>query len=247
MTLKPDGAASAEGHAAPGGTPAARARLEPRRTRAGTRQSRAGIPPDEQLIPRLLAGEAGAFGLILDAWSSSMLRVARQYVRSEALGEEVVQESWQAVVTGLRRFEGRSSLKTWVFTIVANRARTRAVREARTVPLSALGDGDDGGPAVAPERFASGGGWLHGPQGWDVESPETLFLAHEGAAVIEREFALVPPMQASVVILRDIEGLSPVEVCNLLDITESNQRVLLHRGRGRLRRALERHLQGERG
>jgi len=201
------------------------------------------LPGDDELIPALAAGDGRAFAAVLDAWSPSMLRVARGYVRSDALAEEVVQEAWQAVLTGLKRFEGRSSLKTWVFTILANRARTRAVREARTVPLSALGD-DDGAP-LNLERFASGGGWLQKPSSWDVDSPESLMLAHEGSSVVETELAKIPPMQAAVVILRDVQGLSSVDVCNLLEVSESNQRVLLHRGRARLRTALAHHLAGD--
>ncbi len=203
------------------------------------------LPPDDVLIPRLLAGDSRAFALVLDAWSPSLLRLARVYVRSEALGEEVVQEAWQAVITGLSRFERRSSLKTWVFTILANRARTRAVREARTVPMSALGRADSDGPSLDPERFASGGGWLQKPTSWDVHSPESRLLAEEGARVIERTLATIPPMQRAVVVLRDIEGVSSGEVCNLLEISESNQRVLLHRGRRKLRAALSQHLTGE--
>lgn len=203
------------------------------------------LPPDDELIPRLLAGDGRAFALIVDAWSPSLLRLARVYVRSEALGEEVVQESWQAVVTGLERFERRSSLKTWVFTILANRARTRAVREARTVPMSALGSADGDGPSLDPNRFASGGGWLRKPTSWEVHSPESLVLAQEGAQLIETTLANIPPMQRAVVVLRDIEGVSSEQACNLLDISESNQRVLLHRGRARLRKALTRHLTGE--
>jgi RNA polymerase sigma-70 factor, ECF subfamily len=206
--------------------------------------SKADLPIDDELIPRLLAREGRAFEIILDAWSPSLLRLARVYVRSDALAEEVVQESWQAVVTGLARFERRSSLKTWVFTMLANRARTRAVREARTVPMSALGSGSDGS-TLDPERFASGGGWLQRPTSWEVHSPESLLLAIEGARVIEETLAAIPPMQRAAVVLRDIEGVSSAEACNLLDISESNQRVLLHRGRSRLRSALSKHLTGE--
>ncbi len=183
---------------------------------------KAELPSDDELVPRLLKGESRAFELILDAWSPSLLRLARVYVRSEALGEEVVQEAWQAVVTGLPRFEGRSSLKTWVFTILANRARTRAVREARTVPMSALGSSSGDGPSIDPERFASGGGWLQKPTSWDVHSPESLLLAQEGARVVEETLAMIPPMQRAAVVLRDIVGVTSEEACNPLGISESN-------------------------
>jgi len=200
--------------------------------------------PDDELIPALLRGEHAAFAQLLDAWSPSLKRLARSYVRSEALADEVVQETWKAVITGLPRFEGRSSLKTWVFTILANRARTRAGREARTVPMSAVGSQDDDSPIMDPDRFASGGGWLRPPSSWDVDSPESLVLAKEGAKVIEEALATIPTMQRAVVILRDVEGVSAEDACNLLGVSESNQRVLLHRGRAKLRAALSRHLAG---
>ena len=203
------------------------------------------MSPDEELIPALLAGDSQAFAHILDAWSPSLKRLARSFVRSEALADEVVQETWKAVITGLPRFEGRSSLKTWVFTILANRARTRSVREARTVPMSSVGSPDDESPSMDPDRFASGGGWLRPPNSWDVDSPESLILAREGAQVIEEALATLPTQQRAVVILRDMEGVSAEDACNLLGVSESNQRVLLHRGRSKLRAALAHHLDGE--
>lgn len=215
------------------------------RARKQTEESLPPLTPDHELIPALLRGESAAFALLLDAWSPSLKRLARGYVRSEALADEVVQETWKAVITGLPRFERRSSLKTWVFTILANRARTRAGREARTVPMSAVGSPDDDGPAMDADRFASGGGWLRPPDRWDVDSPESLVLAKEGAQVIEQALAELPTMQRAVVILRDVEGVSAEDACNLLGVSESNQRVLLHRGRTKLRAALARHLDGE--
>jgi RNA polymerase sigma-70 factor, ECF subfamily len=205
------------------------------------------VRDDDELIPALILGDQRAFAEMLDAWSPSLKRLARAYVRSEALADEVVQETWKAVITGLPRFERRSSLKTWVFTILANRARTRAVRESRTVPMSALGGGgpSDEAPAMDPDRFASGGGWLRPPSSWEVDSPESLLLAKEGAAVIERVLTAIPPMQRAVVVLRDVEGITSEDACNLLGISESNQRVLLHRGRSKLRAALAAHLDGE--
>ena len=211
------------------------------------KQAESSVPPlgpDTELIPALLRGESQAFADILEAWSPGLKRLARSFVRSEALADEVVQETWKAVITGLPRFEGRSSLKTWVFTILANRARTRSVREARTVPMSSVGSADDEGPSMDPDRFASGGGWLRPPNSWDVDSPESLMLAREGAQVIEDALALLPTQQRAVVILRDMEGVSAEEACNLLGVSESNQRVLLHRGRSKLRAALARHLDG---
>lgn len=189
-------------------------------------------------MPALLAHDERAFAAILDAWSSGMRRLARRFCRSDDVADEVVQESWKAVILGLPRFERRSSLKTWIFTIVANRARTRAAREGRTVPLSALGSADEDGSLDA-DRFASGGGWLRPPANWDVDSPESLTLALEGSGLVTRSLEALPPMQATVVTLRDVDGLGSKEVCNLLEISESNQRVLLHRGRAKLRAAIE--------
>ena len=219
------------------------AALDPR-----TRRTTGSVPPlgpDTELIPALLRGESQAFADVLDAWSPGLKRLARSFVRSEALADEVVQETWKAVITGLPRFEGRSSLKTWVFTILANRARTRSVREARTVPMSSVASSDEDSPAMDPDRFASGGGWLHPPNSWDVDSPESLMIAREGAQVVEEALATLPTQQRAVVILRDMEGVSAEEACNLLGLSESNQRVLLHRGRSKLRAALARHLEGE--
>ncbi len=205
---------------------------------------RGPLPPDDELVPALLEGDDRAFALILDSWSPGLRRLARRFCRSDDVADEVVQETWKAVITGLPRFEGRSSLKTWVFTIVANRARTRATREGRTVPLSSIGSADEDGGLDA-DRFASGGGWLRPPSGWAVDSPESLTLALEGSGLVSRVLEGIPPMQATVVTLRDVDGLGSKEVCNLLEITESNQRVLLHRGRARLRAAIEEWLAGE--
>ena len=162
----------------------------------------------------------------------------------EADIEDLSQEVFVVIHRRLSSFEGRSSLKTWVFTIVANRARTRATREGRTVPLSSIGSADEDGGLDA-DRFASGGGWLRPPSGWAVDSPESLTLALEGSGLVSRVLEGIPPMQATVVTLRDVDGLGSKEVCNLLEITESNQRVLLHRGRARLRAAIEEWLAGE--
>jgi RNA polymerase sigma-70 factor (ECF subfamily) len=175
-----------------------------------------------------------------------MLRVARMFVSSRAVAEEVVQEAWLGVLKGIERFEGRSSLKTWIFRILTNTAKTRALREGRSIPFSSLA-GDDEPGGVEPERFLGDdtrfpGHWAAPPQRWDT-SPEGRLLATETLDLIEREIAKLPPNQAIVVTMRDVEGFDAEDVRNALDISETNQRVLLHRARTKLRRALEEHLQ----
>ena len=199
------------------------------------------LPPDDELIARLREGDEGAFVAIFDAWNGSLRRLARSFVRSDSLADEVLQETWTAVFKGIHRFEGRSALKTWVFTILANRARSRGSREARTVPMSALGGADD---APNSEDFDRRGHWLKPPVKWDEHSAEALLLSREAARVIEGAMEELPPRQREVVMLRDVEGLPADVVCNVLEISESNQRVLLHRGRSKLRDALARHLTG---
>lgn len=174
-----------------------------------------------------------------------MVRVALGFVPSRAVAEEVAQDTWLAVIKGLPSFEGRSSLKTWIFTILVNQARTRGRREHRSVPFSSVG-GDDGdaGPTVDPDRFLSDGQWVghwsHPPTPFDttggrLEDAETR-------AVVEQAVAALPANQQRVVWLRDVEGWTAAEVCDALELTEANQRVLLHRGRAKVRAALERHL-----
>jgi RNA polymerase sigma-70 factor (ECF subfamily) len=176
-----------------------------------------------------------------------MLRVAQMFVSTRAVAEEVVQEAWVGVLNGIGRFEGRSSLKTWIFRILTNTAKTRAVREGRSVPFSSLAtEGDDGG-TVDPDRFLPDdtrfpGHWSTPPRSW-AGAPEGRLLAGETLAVIEREIAKLPPAQAIVITMRDVEGFDAEDVCNALDITETNQRVLLHRARTKVRSALEEYLQ----
>jgi RNA polymerase sigma-70 factor (ECF subfamily) len=201
---------------------------------------------DAQLVRRLREGDAAAFEEIVDAWSPVMLRLARTYVRTQASAEEVVQDAWLAVLKGLDRFEGRSMLKTWVFRILANVAKTRAVQEQRTVPLSSLGsdDYDEDGPTVDPSRFQGPGdpqpgGWtsVGAPRPWP--SPEAEILAAEVLDLVQAALEELPSRQREVVDLRDVHGLRSDEVCEILDISAANQRVLLHRGRAKVRSALE--------
>jgi RNA polymerase sigma-70 factor (ECF subfamily) len=174
-----------------------------------------------------------------------MLRIALLYVPSRAIAEDVVQETWLAVLTGIERFEGRSTLKTWLFRILTNKAKTRGQRESRTLPFSALAaDGDEDETAVEADRFLgprSGhpGGWASPPRG----VPEEELLAGETRARIGEAIAALPPNQRAVITLRDVEGLSAEEACNVLGLSETNQRVLLHRARAKVRAALERYLE----
>jgi len=177
-------------------------------------------------------------------WSPSMLRVARMYVPSQAVAEDVVQETWLGVLNGIDRFEGRSSLRTWVFSILVNRARTRGERERRTVPFAALAreEGEDGFSAVDADRFVGSGNeiglWASPPVRW-WEEPERALDSNEAVARIQAEIEKLPEMQRLVITMRDVDGLSSDEVRSALEISETNQRVLLHRARAKVRAALE--------
>jgi RNA polymerase sigma-70 factor (ECF subfamily) len=203
---------------------------------------------DLALLAALRNGDESAFAGLLDRYGSTMLRMAMVYVRSRAVAEEVVQETWLGVLHGLNRFEGRSSLKTWIFRILTNRAKTRGERERRSVPFSSLEDADTDSfePAVAADRFLPAeherwpGHWATKPQSWG--NLEQRLLAQETRAYIDTAIMALPANQRSVISLRDVEGLSADEVCALLDISESNQRVLLHRARSKIRAALEQYL-----
>ncbi|MCC6997171.1 MAG: sigma-70 family RNA polymerase sigma factor [Deltaproteobacteria bacterium] len=196
---------------------------------------------ERALVARLLAGDEAAFVELVGRHHAPLRRLARVFVSSDASAEELVQETWVAVLDGLRGFEARASLKTWIFRILVNRAKTRREREARTTPLSALapdagaGD-DDSGPAVDPARFDERGRWTAPPQ---HGSPEQALLDGETRARLAEAVAALPERQRALVVLRDIDGLTAEEACNVLGLSESNQRVLLHRARSRLRAELE--------
>jgi RNA polymerase sigma-70 factor (ECF subfamily) len=199
------------------------------------------VTSDEELVERLRAGDEDAFAELVRRYHRLMLRVARGYVRTDAVAEEVVQESWLAVLRGIERFEGRSSFKTWLLRIVANRAMTQGVKEARSVPFASLEEEDD--PSVDPDRFRAAGepgagAWSSPPEAW----PEDALLADETRSVIEQAIEELPPLQRAVVWMRDVEGWTSEEVQEALGITAVNQRVLLHRGRQRVRAALEAYL-----
>ena len=194
-------------------------------------------PEDASLVEGLRAGDEAAFRALMREYGGAMLRVAQMYVSSRAVAEDVVQDAWIGVLRGIDRFEGRSSLKTWLFRIVANTAKTRGVREARSIPFTSLGDDSEGG--VDPDRFLGSGERF--PGHWAVP-PEGRVLAAEAMGVIERAIDALPPAQRTVITLRDIQGLSSEEVRNALDLSETNQRVLLHRARSKVRSALEEYM-----
>jgi RNA polymerase sigma-70 factor (ECF subfamily) len=201
---------------------------------------------DGALLERMRRGDRAAFAAIVDRHAGSLLRVARALLRDAAAAEEVVQETWMALLTGLAGFEGRSSLRTWLFGVLVNKARTRFRRDRRTVPFSALVHGEGDASAVEPERFASDDAWLVPPGGWSTTDPEQLAVGAETRAAIEAAIKELPEAQRAVLTLRDVEGLETEEICNLLGVTVTNQRVLLHRARARVREALARRLGRER-
>jgi RNA polymerase sigma-70 factor (ECF subfamily) len=200
---------------------------------------------ESELLARLRAGDERAFEALVNRHYGTMLAVAQTYVHNRAVAEEVVQEAWLGVLKGLDRFEGRSSLATWIMRIVANIARTRGGREARSIPYASLaGEGEE--RAVEPDRFrgaADGfpGHWRAYPADWH-RLPEDALLQHETLRVTVDAIARLPPMQRAVITMRDVQGCEPDEVCDTLGLSDGHQRVLLHRARSRVRAALERHL-----
>lgn len=195
---------------------------------------------DAQLVDRARAGDESAFAVLVRRHSPSMVRVARMYVPTQAAAEDAVQDTWIGVLRGLERFEGRSSFRTWLFRILVNRAKTRGERERRSVPFATLAgaseDGDE--PTVDPSRFTAEGGWSTLPERWDLD-PERAASSHELRRIVEAAIETLPPQQRAVITMRDLEGLSSEDVRNVLDVSETNQRVLLHRARAKVRRALE--------
>ena len=202
---------------------------------------------EADLVALLRAGDETAIAQLVDQWSPFMLRVARSFVDSPQSAEDVVQDAWLGMLSGLAKFEGRSSLRTWMFSIVVNRARTRGAREARTLPQS---------PLVARDERAADD-WLAGPGGepvrawssidvasrWDT-APESVVLSREILLELDRAVSALPPRQQQVVTMRDVCGMSTEEVCAALDISPANQRVLLHRARAVLREALAEYYRG---
>jgi RNA polymerase sigma-70 factor, ECF subfamily len=208
------------------------------------------VPPDEsRLIDSLRRRDEAAFSLLVDRYHATLLRLARMYVPDRAAAEEVVQETWLGVLKGIDRFEGRSSFKTWLFRILTNTAKTRGVRDSRSLPFSALFDAETEPfePAVDPDRFRPAdapqwpNNWKEPPSVWG-QDPEERLLSRETLATIRSAIEALPPAQREVITLRDVDGWSSEEVCNALGISETNQRVLLHRARSKVRLALEQYL-----
>src|SRR6266446_201207 len=202
---------------------------------------------DLHLVALLRSGNEAAFVMLIERYHAAMLRLATIYVTAQ----EVVQETWMGVLEGLNRFEGRSSLKTWMFRILTNRAKTRAQREGRTIPFSSLPevDADLSEPAVETDRFLPSdhhwsGHWVSFPSNWN-NLPEERLLSQETRACLERAIAALPPSQREIIVLRDIEGWTSEETCHFLGISEVNQRVLLHRARSKVRGALEKYFEEE--
>ncbi len=202
------------------------------------------------LVEALRQRDEAAFMALVEQYHPSLVRLATVYVRDPAVAEEVAQETWLGVLQGIDRFEGRSSLKTWIFRILTNRAKTRGQREGRSIPFSAIRDpgAEPAEPSVDPDRFLPSehphwpNHWVSPPTDWS-EIPEERLLAQETRAVIQSAVEALPPSQRAVITLRDIEGWTSKEACNVLGISETNQRVLLHRARSRVRRALEQYFE----
>jgi len=199
---------------------------------------------DAQLLARLRAGDESAFRVLVGRHDRAMRRLARTFVASQAVADEVVQETWLAVIQGLEGFEGRASLKSWMFRILVNRAQTRGAREQRTTPFSSLAPAEpEEGPTVDPDRFLPpghpvAGYWSLTPNRF-FELPEERLLAQETAQIVARAIGRLPDRQKQVIGLRDVEGWEAEEVCQSLDLTPANQRVLLHRARAAVRAELE--------
>jgi RNA polymerase sigma-70 factor (ECF subfamily) len=202
------------------------------------RSTRSGDADEGELLERLRAGDEAAFMALVERHQSSMIRLARSFVGSAAVAEEVVQDTWLGVLRGIDKFAGRSSFRTWLLKILVNRARTTGAREGRSVAIG------DAGPAVDAGRFDATGAWAAPPEHW-VQDTDDRLEAEQLADTIRVALEELPGRQREVLLLRDVDGLTSEEVCDVLDISEGNQRVLLHRGRSRLRQALEDAAAGE--
>jgi RNA polymerase sigma-70 factor (ECF subfamily) len=204
------------------------------------------VDRDAALLAALRTGDEEAFATLVTRHHASLKRVARAYVSTDSVAEEVVQETWLAAIGSLHRFEQRATLKTWLFRILTNQAKTRGARERRTVPFASLGGAGAGEPAVSADRFqqegdAWPGHWAMPPRPWD--DPERRLASLEAREHLRAAIAALPPTQQAVLTLRDVEGLEAEEVCELLDVSPGNQRVILHRARARMRTALERYFE----
>jgi len=221
--------------------------VEPSRTVEQRRPttSHADLPDEATLVEGLRARDERIFTMLVDAWSPTMLRVARSHVPSQETAADIVQETWLAVLRGIASFEERSALRTWVFRILANIAKTTGARERRTVVRPLLGD--DAVPTVPAQRFRDrdeeyAGGWRSFPEPWpDTTSPEAEVMRRELRMTVGTAIRSLPERQRLVVTMRDLDGFSADHVCELLDLTPANQRVILHRGRAAVRAILEIH------
>ncbi len=202
---------------------------------------------DDVLVKALAARDSDAFAYLLDRYHASLVRLAQQYVPSHAVAVEVVQETWLAVIDGIDRFEQRSSLKTWLFRILVNIARSHGVKENRSIPFATTAVLEEE-PAVDPRRFRRGfrerGGWKRPPNPWS--EPEQRAVDAETLATIRAAIDRLPPEQREVITMRDLLGWSAAEVCEALEVSDANQRVLLHRARSKVRGSLELHYDVER-
>ena len=208
------------------------------------RAAAAASPNDSDLVRRLRAGDEEAFRDLVAKYYGSLLRLAMSFISERAAAEEVVQDTWLGVIQGISGFEGRSSLKTWIFRILSNRAQTRGKLEARSIPFSSLKDSESESqyePAVDPHRFNAHGMWAQPPPRWTNAPAEELLAQRQTVELIQRAIAELPENQRAVITLHDVEDFAPDEICNILEISETNQRVLLHRARSRIRSALEQH------
>ena len=193
-----------------------------------------GVESDADLVLRLRKGDQAAFAALVDRYHSRLTRFARSFTARPELAEDIAQETWLGLLRGLDGFEGRASLRTWLFQICANRARTLAAKEGRLVPVDPT---DPDSPTVDPARFDAAGGWIQPPAPWGEAADDAELVRRVRAAI-----TLLPETQQQVVTLRDVEGLNAAEVCRILELTEGNQRVLLHRGRARVRAILEKEV-----
>jgi RNA polymerase sigma-70 factor (ECF subfamily) len=195
---------------------------------------------EEALLSKLRSGDHAAFAVLVDRYHSRLVALASTFTSSPAVAEDIAQETWLAVIRGLRGFEGRSTLGTWIFGILVRRARTIGAREARHQPPSS-GRNGDGGVEWSP-GLGRVGLWEGTPLPWDLEDPAAIHQSHEALEVVRTALEGLPVAQRQVVLLRDVEGLAAEDVCNILELSGTNQRVLLHRGRARIRRALDRYI-----
>jgi RNA polymerase sigma-70 factor (ECF subfamily) len=218
------------------------------RHRASSLQETAIITDEQSLIGRLRQGDERAFDELVNRHHGALVRMAMGYVTDREVAEEVVQDTWMAVIEGWARFERRSSLRTWIFGILIHKAKDRGVREKRHTTFSAFESSDDDKDVIDPARFQQSGEWAghwaFPPQPWDDQTPEKILASQQAVNAMNRAIEALPPTLKNVLILRDVEGVEANEVCELLKITETNLYVRLHRARERVRQAVEAYLEG---